>query len=219
MRHDQNSSPSKPSDRLRDSGTRAGQRLPAQSAGTSRLVLLLTCILSMLVKQTQACVATYYYYGGCTYSWNTGYWTSTTNTVTKSNLADQEYYPFGAYDSDHTKYIDMPRSYSESSYWTCRCYEYATLYYLDETTNDNGWVDISTSYASYYSFISGFTRSTGTTAGRLSILTSSQTETQTVRFKVSMYSYAIYGGSDGATNEWEFDVTVYKACIDNNLTS
>ena len=34
-----------------------------------------------------------------------------------------------------------------------------------------------------------------------------------------MYSYPIYGGSNGATNEWEFDVTVYKACIDNNLAS
>ena len=34
-----------------------------------------------------------------------------------------------------------------------------------------------------------------------------------------MYSYPIYGGSNGATNEWEFDLTVYKACIDNNLSS
>ena len=34
-----------------------------------------------------------------------------------------------------------------------------------------------------------------------------------------MYSYPIYGGSNGATNEWEFDLTVYKACIDNNLVT
>ena len=175
----------------------------------------------MLVKQTQACTATYWYYESCTAHWNTGYWTSTYNYITKSNLADQEYYPFGSYDSDHTKYIDMPRSYVDASYWYCRCYEYATLYYLDETTNDNGWVDISTNYNSYFNFITGFTRSTGTTTGRISVLTSSQSATQTVRLKVSMYSYPIYSsyGSNGATNEWEFDLTVYKACIDNNLTT
>ena len=174
------------------------------------------------MKQTQACTSTYYYIwniGNCNINHSGYYWGTTYNYATKSNLADQEYYPFGAYDSDHTKYISMPRSYTDG-YWYCRCYEYATLYYLDESTNDNGWVNISSNYNSYFSWLTYFQTSTDSNTGRLTILTSSQSVTQTVRFKVSIYSTPIYTswGANGATNEWEFDVTVYKACIDNYLT-
>ena len=50
--------------------------------------------------------------------------------------------------------------------------------------------------------------------GNLTIYSTNQAETQTATFKIQVWSH--YHADTGPL-EWEFDVTVYKACIDNVL--
>ena len=100
-------------------------------------------------------------------------------------------------------------------FW-CACSQSAELWYLDETTNDNGWVNISSNYNSYFSWISSFVTASDDSTGNLSIYSTNQATTQTVKFWVKVWSH---GDISSGPLEWEYDVTVYKACIDNVLTN